>query len=102
MNIDERDKFLFEFMGDTWHKSVYTGRGNECICGKWWSECSKTKHSFSTWEGFGKLSSYMAFKVIGSVSVMKILQDCYLPFDDSLPNRFANAVYKLLHEGNDE
>lgn len=97
----ERNKFLAEAIGGFWHKSVYTGAGNKCTCGKWWSECMKLHPDFSTWEGFGKLYEWVE------------LQEWHYDFLSSLeseqhtfnhkwlnPNKFANAVYEYLNEEN--
>lgn len=96
----EQDKFLAEAMGGWWHYSVYTGRGNECSCGKWWSECSKNHPDFSTWEGFGKLWEWSSkqewwdeFKYSLGYSPVENegLGDSYIH-----PDRFADAVYNYL------
>jgi len=117
MSVD-RDKFLAEAIGGFWHYSVYTGAGNECSCGKWWSECSKKYPDFSTWEGFGKLWEWIEKKTTDCEEYeewaerfffslqIEVLSIGYripiIPLKYITPDKFADALYKYLKREHEE
>lgn len=98
----ERDKFLCEVIGGYWHYSIYTVRGNECSCGKWWSQCSKTQPDFSTWEGFGKLWEWSEkqewWKEYSSMNMHDRKAYGVVPTRYINPDKFADAVYNFLKD----
>lgn len=102
----ERDKFLTKAMGKCWHEWEHF-RGWRCPkCGS----LSDNKESerplnpnFSTWEGFGKLWSWMSSQewkdefMDNHVFLDSSVQHDYM-FEFINPNKFADAVYTYLME----
>lgn len=99
----ERDKFLAELIGGFWHKSVYTGAGNQCTCGNWWSVCMHKHPDFSTWEGFGKLIEWCQQQEWHHefISTLESEQHTY-NHKWLKPEIFANALYEFLKGDNCE
>lgn len=114
MNNQERDKFLTEAMGETWHEWVLPeehckhipGIRYKCKCGGF-HPTLKRNNDFSTWAGFGKLWEWSRLQewwdMFGAKEVYTLEShpeaiDYDHLFPDQLihPDRFASAVYEYL------
>ncbi len=95
----ERDKFLTEAMGESWHR-----------CDEWafyCEQCAKNvpiSEDFSTWEGFGKLFEFSKnqiwwkkFRLINH-SLPDLFNVGLLNEDLIDPNSFADAIYEFLND----
>ena len=121
INIQDRDRFLTEAMGDCWHEPeaktyrVASGEYEYYIC----ANCKKDYRDcgfqidFSTWTGFGKLWEWATQQswwllylesnhTISSIPTNHIgssyLSGEMIYVDFIHPDNFANALYAFLKE----
>jgi hypothetical protein len=106
--MNERDKFLTEYLGECWHEIYRPLDLSKPLCKKCGTQLYldlRDNNNFSTWEGFGKLwewcqkqewwiprdiwAGYTAYKDHGRYKI----GDAFIH-----PDRFADVIYRFLKE----